>query len=469
MIYYLVKPKYRYIVIFIGSYVFYGFANPMMLLTLIGVTVVSYIGGHLLGKKRKRWLFAVFFALEIIVLAVFKYTEFVIFNINELSQKLLSHALIGVNWDIVLPVGLSFMVFQACTYLSDVYRKGMVPEKNIIKYATFVAFFPTVLSGPIQKARNLLPQISNPLPFDYDQAKQGTLLFVWGAFEKIMVANKLSQVYSYILLDYQNHSSAEVLIGAVCFSLYIYADFSSYSDMARGVGKLMGIDVGKNFNNPYLSKTTSEFWNRWHMSLNEWFIENIYIPLGGNRKGVFRKYMNVMIVFAISGLWHGASWHFVVWGVLNGAFVIIGQVLKPLKSRIYGKTGVAETVESIVFLKRMVVFFLITLTWVFFTSPITDSLEICKMIICFDFLSIFNQNLLNIAGTAASTFVMVLATVAFCRIQLKRENEESFFAAYNRQPFFLQCLPVAILICVCAFGSCATDANVNTQFLYFQF
>lgn len=468
-VYFIVKREIRYAVLFAGSYFFYGYANPKMLIVLICVTAISYVGGLLIEKWKSRAAFVLSFSLEILLLVGFKYTNFILSNINLISGKLLSRNLLNIDWNIVLPIGLSFMVFQACGYLSDVYRGNIKAERNIIRYATFVAFFPTVLSGPIQKARNLLPQLTAPKQFDYDDAKAGTMLFIWGAFEKIMVANRLSLIYSSILGSYQYRSSAEILIGAVCFSLYIYADFSSYSDMARGVSKLLGIDVGKNFNNPYLSQSTSEFWNRWHMSLNEWFVENVYIPLGGNRKGIFRKYVNMLIVFFISGLWHGASWHFVAWGVLNGCFAIFGQILKPVKSRIYEKTKIDPRSESIVFVKRAISFYLITLTWVFFTSGVTDSLKICKSIVLFDFISVFDPALLNVAGTAVATFVTLACVAVFCSIQLKRQDERQLFEKWNRQPLLLQCLPLAIMICVCIFGMCATDANVDTQFLYFQF
>ncbi|WP_176754458.1 MBOAT family O-acyltransferase [Pseudobutyrivibrio sp. 49] len=447
---------------------FYGWSNPKILLVLILVTIISYVGGLLLDIYNRKAVYVTFFLLEISVLGIYKYTDFLITNINQVLCKTLETS-ISVNWDIALPVGLSFMVFQACTYLSDVYRRKVSVEKNVIKYATFVAFFPTVLSGPIQKSRNLLPQISSPRAFDYNMAKSGTLLFTWGAFEKIMVANKLSQIYLSVLPDYMNRSSAELLIGAMCFSLYIYADFSSYSDMARGVGKILGIEVGKNFNNPYLSQSTAEFWNRWHMSLNEWFIENLYIPLGGNRKGNIRKYINMLIVFLVSGLWHGAQWHFVVWGLFNGVIVVIGQLIKPFKIFVYKKLNIDEKTESIVLIRRVIVFFLITLTWIFFTSETMDSFSICKRILMFNYFSIFNPDLLCIAGTAVGTFVIVISTILFCKVQIRRQDEQNIYEVYCRQPLFLQGLLVAAIISVCIFGACATDANIDTQFLYFQF
>lgn len=469
ILYYLLPAKYRYFVMLVGSYVFYGLGHPKMLITLVGLTAVSYIGGLIIEKKKSKVAFITAFTIEIFVLMVFKYTNFIIGNVNTILNKFGHSAVINIECNILLPVGLSFIVFQTCSYLSEVYRGKIAAEKNFFRYAAFAAFFPTVLSGPIQKARNLLPQIKEPKAFDYDQAQKGTLLFAWGAFEKILVANNLSIIVSRILDDYMNHSSMEILIGACCFSLYIYADFNAYSDMARGVAKLLNIDVGRNFNNPYISKSTGEFWNRWHTSLNEWFIENLYIPLGGNRKGTARKYLNVLIVFLVSGLWHGAQWHFVIWGLFNGVLVVIGQILKPAKAKIYEKINVSENIESIVFLKRFIVFGLITMTWMFFHLGIMDALRICKRIMLFDFVSIFNPALLNISGTAVTTFVTAVVTIIFCVVQNYRQKENEGYVRFKNQPFAFQCLLIAIIICMCVFGSCNVDANIDAQFLYFQF
>lgn len=470
VIYYIVPQKCRYIVIAIGSYIFYGFADFRLLIVLMSVTVLTYIGGLFLQKKKTRAVYALFMILTILILLVFKYTNFTIRNINLILAKFAgetAYQLTSVNF--ILPVGLSFIVFQACTYLGDVYRDKLNVEKNILRYAAFVAFFPTILSGPIQKARELLPQIKEPMPFDAETAKKGTILFVWGAFEKIMVANKLLVIVNRVFGDYENYNSVYYIIAAVCFSLYIYADFASYSDMARGIAMLMGIRVSKNFNNPYLSCSTAEFWNRWHMSLNAWFIENIYIPLGGNRKGVLRKYINTFIVFFISGLWHGAAYRYIVWGVVNGGLVITGQILKPLKSRIYSAIHVDEEVESIKYLRRVIVFIQITITWIFFNNGVSVSLIILKRIVLLNLINLFDQNLFSISGTLAATFTTAVAALLFVYIQLKRQNESKEYERYSRQPLLFQTAILGILICICVFGACSTDATVNTQFIYFQF
>ena len=469
IIYYMTPRKYRYIVIAVGSYIFYGYANIKMLVVLFAITILTYIGGLLIEKKKSKSVYVLFFVLLVLVLVGFKYTNFAIQNVNWIASKISLNIVPISQIDILLPIGLSFIIFQTCTYLGDVYKKNITAEKNIVMYAAFVAFFPTVLSGPIQKARELLPQIKTPEAFDAEQAKKGTILFIWGLFEKAMVANKLLIIVDKVFSDYTSYNSAYYIVAGISFSLYIYADFSSYSDMARGISMIMGIKICKNFSNPYLSKTTSEFWNRWHMSLNNWFVEYVYIPLGGNRKGKIRKYINIFIVFLISGLWHGADYHFIAWGILNGILVIIGDITKPLKRKIYGAVHVNEEVESIVFCKRAIVFWLITLTWIFFNNDTLESLYIIKSMIFFNPINFFDQNLLSITGTTATTFITLLAAILFSVIQIKRQNEGMEYKKYSKQPFIFQILVMACLICVCIFATCSTEANVNSQFLYFQF
>lgn len=470
IIYYIVKTQYRYIVIFIGSYIFYAWYNPRVLVVLGGVTLISYIGGVIIEHKKYKAVYLTFMIFELSILFFFKYMDFILKNYSYIMSFLRgTESRIAWSEDIILPIGLSFIVFQVCTYLSDVYRDRIKAERNVIRLGAFCAFFPTVMSGPIQKARDLIPQIRNPQLFNFDEARKGTLLFVWGAFEKIMVANRLKTIYTPILKYYQNYTSAHLLIAVVSFSVYIYADFSSYSDMARGIAKFLGIDVGKNFRNPYLSKNTSEFWNKWHISLYEWFKEIIYFPLGGNKRGTCRKYINIMVVFLLSGLWHGAEWHFLMWGLLNGLMVISGQILKPIKTSLYQKINMNEDSESIVLIKKVLSFCLITLTWVFFACGIRDSVRIIKRVLLFDFISLFNPELLNISGTTIGTVITVAMILMFIRVQVMRQNESGAYLIYKKQPLVMQCLPVAILICVCIFGASATDVSADTQFLYFNF
>ena len=468
IVYYSVAAKYRYIVIVIGSFFFYGYGNVKLLIFLLFITLVTYIGGIILEKRKNKIAYIAFFSSVILILVAFKYTNFIIENLNIFLAKIHYYKQLPDQINLMLPVGLSFIIFQTCTYLGDVYKKNIPAEKNILRYTAFVAFFPTILAGPIQKSRNLLPQLQKPI-FNEEQAKKGTILFAWGLFEKVVIANRLLIIVNRIFNDYINYNSAYYIIAGICFSLYIYADFSSYSDMARGVAMIMGIQIEKNFNNPYLACTTSEFWNRWHISLNNWFIEYVYIPLGGNRKGKVTKYRNTMIVFLISGLWHGAAYHFLAWGGVNGLFAVVGQVLRPLKKKIYTKIGIDEESEAVKWCKRICVFWLITLSWVFFRNGIHVSLHLIKNMILFHPINFFDQNLLSISGTIMSTFITLITLIFFLMIQIKRQHEGYAYKRYSEQAFVFQVIPVALLLCTCIFAVCTSDTSVSTEFLYFKF
>lgn len=469
LVFYIVQNKHRYLVIAGASFLFYGIGGYKMLFLLLLSIAITYVGGLVLEKKPKRSVMLFFSLADLSILIVFKYTNFFIENVNRVMGRILPNVHPIAELSLVLPIGLSFFIFQSMTYLSDVYRRGMQAEKNPLRYAAFVAFFPTVLSGPIQKSRNVLPQIKNPSPFSYDQAKKGILFLVWGMFEKLIVANNLALIVNRIYNDLESYNGVYYLFAAISFSFYIYADFSSYSDMARGIAKLMGIDVGKNFDNPYLSVSCAEFWNRWHKSLNDWFVENVYIPLGGNRKGLIRKYVNVMVVFFVSGLWHGAHWNFIAWGVINGLFVLVGQIVKPLKTRIYSFLGVDEEVESVRILRQLIVFLLLSTTWIFFRNGTRNSVYIINRILHIQLIQFFDQNLLSLAGTQISTLLTLVGLVFFIVVQLKRKNEAKSYEVFKRQPLLMQCCMVAILFYLCIFGYCSGNVEVNTQFLYFNF
>lgn len=452
IIYYIVPKKYRYIPILIGSYLFYGFAEPKFLLYLIYSTVVTYLGGYAVSRRRSRPVLALFLSLNIGALIIAKYNAF-----------------FPVNLGIILPIGMSFFVFQSTTYIIDIYRGRIELEKNFLQYASFVAFFPTILSGPIQKSRELLPQIKNPKGFSDDDMKKGTILFIWGCFEKLMISNRLYVIIDNIYSDNSVFTAPYYILAMLCFSLYIYADFSSYSDMARGVAKMMGIDVGKNFLNPYLSLSLSEFWNRWHTSLNSWFLENLYIPLGGNRKGALRKYINTMLVFLVSGIWHGALIHFVVWGGVNGALVVVENILTPFRKSVYTRLKIDESFESIVFLKRLKVYIILSITWLFFGTGLRQSINILETICMGHFIDYFDEGLLLVSGSSATTFLTIIFTLLFVVVQCKRTNEALYYVRFEKQPLPFQALLMATIVVLCIFGAFSSLATVNTEFLYFNF
>ncbi|SES37936.1 D-alanyl-lipoteichoic acid acyltransferase DltB, MBOAT superfamily [Butyrivibrio fibrisolvens] len=467
-IYQLIPTKYKYIALLIGGYVFYCFSDVKLFFVLVAISLLSYVGGIVINNHRRKVVLAVFTILEIAILFIFKYLEFMLRIINNI-RALLNQNGGDCSIDLMLPIGLSFIIFQTITYLVDVYNQKIDVEYNILRYFTFVAFFPTILSGPIQKARNILPQITKPDSFTFEAGRKGIVLFCWGAFEKMLIANNIYSIISTVYGDIDGASYAMLIIAIFSYSLYIYSDFCAYSDMARGLALLLGIDVGVNFRNPYLSVSTSEFWRRWHISLNDWFVEYVYIPLGGNRKGTLRKYINMFIVFFLSGMWHGASYNFVIWGALNGVFVIIGQIINPLKTRIANTLNIDVNVGSIRLFKRIIVFGLISFTWIFFENGLRDAYLIIRKIVIPQPLSFFDENLLSISGSLGTTFMTMLLVVLFCFIQIRRSDEKGLYKTFTNQPIVVQCVVISFFICICVLGSYSQIDVQVSQFVYFQF
>lgn len=410
--------------------------------------------------------------MNIGILVFYKYTGFVLDNINLLLEMQGLNVKIGTNFKLAAPLGLSFYIFQSTTYLGDIRKKKLLPVKNFLKYAAFVSFFPTVVSGPIQKARELIPQLECDSSFEFDNALKGVLFILYGFFEKLVVSNQLAIIVDRVFDDYGNYDGVYYLIAAVCSSLQIYSDFSAYSDIARGTAKLFGINVGKNFDNPYLSTSVAEFWKRWHISLNTWFVEYVYIPLGGSRRGKIRQYINVMIVFLISGAWHGASWHYIFWGGANAVFQLIEAEIYSIKEKFDNKRGREKKQDavSIVILKRLIVFLLITITLVFFRMPGTmASFYFIKNMLMFYPMTLFNEELILIGGTAAKTFTIAVTAVIFMVFQYFRKEEGKVYRVFVQQPKLVQILAVSIFVYIVFFSWVAGAASINTQFIYFQF
>lgn len=468
-VFFIAKKKYRYVVLLVANYVFFGWNNLHSIPALLLATLLTYIGGLVLDKKKSRGLYGLFFALSILILVFYKYSNFLIDNINLLSGWLGSAKPLG-HIDILTPLGLSFFLFQSTGYLNDVYRRGMPAEKNFLRYAAFVSFFPTVVSGPIQNSRNILPHLENPGDFDYESARKGVFLLVWGFFQKMVICPQFANLSNLVFNAYENYDNLYYLVAAISYSFYIYCDFSSYSDMACGVAQIFGFRVSRNFKNPYLSTSIGEFWSRWHMSLNNWFIENIYIPLGGSRRGKARKYRNIFLVFLFSGIWHGASWTFIVWGVLNGVLRILEEILTPPFEKVLARCKISPEHFAVRFVKRALVFLLITVTWVFFRMPsLSSALHIVKNMLLFypSSLLIFDVGSLFSYTLDLSIFIAFL--LLFSLGQYARKEDGRLNCVLYKTPGFLQNLVCALMIAICVLLACAGTTTFDTQFIYFQF
>lgn len=348
------------------SYLLYMNFKPAYALVLFGVTLVTYWGGQILylgngesnTKKRKRlvWLLAL---LALLPLLIFKYYNFLNNSISDgLAAIGLQFSLPGLNW--AVPVGISFFTFQAVGYMLDVYHGCIHREKNFLDYVLFVSFFPQVASGPISKASELLPQIKTAKTFNYDQAVIGLRYLLWGMFLKVALADRTGIYVDTVFAEYTKFSGAGCFIGSLLYSVQIYADFAGYSLMAVGLGKTLGFDLINNFKRPYFSVSITDFWRRWHISLSRWLKDYVYIPLGGSRCSKLRNYWNIFVTFLVSGIWHGANWTFIVWGILHGLCQIIEKIFGWNKNDYKGLARFGRIVLT---------FLIVTIAWTIFRSP----------------------------------------------------------------------------------------------------
>jgi len=361
---YILPKKIRRIWLLIASIAFYLFSSVKGFLVLVSVILITYLVGLLLEKTKnilkKKIFLGVSAFLVVMVLVVLKYLKFIILNLDKLS--------VFRGLEIILPLGISFFILQSIGYLIDVYRGNVPAEKNIINYALFISFFPYIVSGPIERAKNMLPQIKMIHSFNYDNFVSGMQKMLWGYFLKLVVAERAAILANTIFNDYTNYSGLAMIIGILAYTIQLYCDFAGYSLIAIGVGKALGYDIMENFKQPYFALSINDFWKRWHISLTSWFREYLYIPLGGNRKGKFRKYLNIFIVFLISGIWHGANWTFMIWGMMHGIYQILGDLTKNLRTKFVNFIGMKKECFSYRLVQRMATFTFVSVAWVFFRS-----------------------------------------------------------------------------------------------------
>lgn len=362
-LYWALPHKPRWILILLASYYFYMSWNVKYVFLILFTTVISYGAARLLeneeSKQKKKWILAGAAILCLGVLFFFKYFNFVSTSIADFLS-LFAIRMNPITLNVLLPVGISFYTFQTLSYIIDVYRGDVPAERHFGYYAAFVSFFPQLVAGPIERTRNLLPQLKAERKFDYDQATYGLKLMAWGYFKKIVIADTLSQYVSTVYDTPQNFQGFALVLATVFFTIQIYCDFSGYSDIAIGTAKLLGVNLMANFKSPYFSGSVKGFWSRWHVSLSTWFRDYVYIPLGGNRVGKIRHSFNLMITFLVSGLWHGANWTFVIWGGIHGAAQVVEAAIMPKKEKM--STGITR------WIKICFVFAFVAFAWIFFVS-----------------------------------------------------------------------------------------------------
>ena len=442
----------RNLILLLASYVFYGWFNVGFLLILLYVTLVNYITGNLLLRQeehRKRTL-GIGVVLSLLPLLFYKYAAFIVTNLQLLlGSEAHTDCLHGLG----LPIGISFFTFQAVSYSIDIYRGKIKERYSLPDFMLFVAFFPTVLSGPIEKARNLLPQLRIYKPLSMGAFTEGAMTFVWGLFKKIVIADRLCAYVDWVYGSAEYQSGATLALAAVLYSIQIYCDFSGYSDMAWGVAKALGFDVTRNFRFPYFAATIKEFWRRWHISLTSWFTEYVYFSLGGNRVRLKARWIfNISMVFVLSGIWHGASWNFLLWGALHAVYYLI-EYACGIHHKDY------QTPRFLKLPATMLVFFLVTLAWIFFRiEDFSATTYIVGKIV---------TDIVSPIATGASTFtfacnlLLLIVFVLFDWMLYKK-----VFLKEDRLGESLAINSVWMVVLLLIIGLCSVSAD---NFVYFQF
>jgi len=368
--YFALPHGFRWVLLLVASCVFYMFFIPVYILILGATIVIDYFAGIWIEdtqdpRKKKRYL-----TMSVVsvcaVLFVFKYFNFFAGNVSAIAAAL--HWNLGLNTlRIILPIGLSFHTFQSLSYVIEVYRGNQKAERHFGIYALYVMYFPQLVAGPIERPQNLLHQFHEKHRFDAARIRDGLTLALWGLFKKVVVADSLSIYVDVVYGASSHHNGATLLVATYFFAFEIYCDFSGYTDIARGVSRVYGIELMKNFDAPYFSLSIAEFWTRWHISLSTWFRDYVYIPLGGNRVNLGRNFANLFFVFMLSGLWHGANWTFIVWGALHGAYLIFGRMLALVRGR-YGWNAPVQSGRLRRSRALFVTFHLVLIAWVFFRA-----------------------------------------------------------------------------------------------------
>ena len=452
-IYWSLPRRGQNVLLVAASYIFYGWEHPWYLLPLWTSTLVDY--GCALGMERfplRRRLFLLTSVVaSIALLGTFKYAGFTVENVN-VALRTLGREPIHSVMRLVLPAGLSFYTFQSLAYIVDVYRGRVRAERNLVDYALYVSFFPQLIAGPIERAWHMLPQYRSGRIFDSLGWRAGLSLMLWGFFKKLVVADNVAVVANKVF-SLSDPTFPVLWAGVLAFCVQIYADFSGYTDIARGTARLLGIDLMRNFNHPYLATSPADFWRRWHISFSTWLRDFIYIPLGGSRCGAARASFNLMATFAISGLWHGASWNYVLWGIYWGLLILMQRFLRWL--------GVTQSFPW--FLKVAVTFTITNIGWLLFRernlSQIIYDLSLSPFVPGFDQWQIGSYLVALVALYASPLIIHMIATVfVLPRLQPR-------FAWSETGNFAWQSATAILLF----FGIIVARSVVTSDFIYFQF
>ncbi|MCM1124542.1 MAG: MBOAT family protein [Eubacterium sp.] len=489
--------KVRYIWLLVASYYFYMQWNPLYVTLLFSCTFLTYLCGRLIERfreqkaetadfagggvtgRKQRLCLIICILLNLGILGFFKYFSFGLLILNRLLSYMHIDA-VGWEPDILLPVGISFYTLQALGYLIDVYRGDIYAEKNFLRYALFVSFFPQLVAGPIERSKNLLVQLSDPKPFSYENLRKGALLVLYGLFLKMVIADRAAIFVDTVYQNSAAYPGFYIVVATLFFSIQIYCDFYGYSTIARGSALIMGIRLMDNFNAPYYSRSVKEFWRRWHISLSGWFRDYLYIPLGGNRKGRLRKEGNLLAVFTVSGLWHGASFAFLFWGLLNGVYQVIEDAAQMIAERTEGirqkwrslfeEENNKDRFSRKVF-QTMTTFFLISFAWLFFRAGgMRQAMRIIEKVFLENNWMIFFDGSLYKLGVAKNYMNVLLMSIALLfAVDYFKYRGKDVAEAFLKQGWWFRVTGIMLMLFAILLYGCYGELYDIQQFIYFQF
>ncbi len=475
LIFFLLPSKLKKYWLLAASYFFYMCWNAKYALLLLTSTVITFLSGIFIGKfkediSKKKLVVALSFISNLSILFFFKYFNFAMDSISRLFS-LMGIVLNTPSVDVILPVGISFYTFQALSYTMDVYRGDIYAEKDFVTYALYVSFFPQLVAGPIERSKNLLKQLNLFMRFDLNRAIDGFMIMLWGYFLKIVLADRIAIFVDAVYGNPETYGGVYLIIGTALFAVQIYCDFAGYSTIAVGAAKVMGINIMENFNVPYLAETTGEFWRRWHISLTSWFKDYLYIPLGGSRKGKARKYINKLIVFLVSGLWHGADLSFVVWGGLNGLYQIIGEMLMPLREKVADKLSLNRKSLGHRIVAVILTFIMVDFAWIFFRAKDIETaiVVIRSMLTVHNPWILFDGSLYACGLNSKEFWFMILCILVLLFADWQKRKGIVVREVIRKQDGWCRVLVIAFAIFVLLlFGVWGGDYS-EASFIYFQF
>jgi D-alanyl-lipoteichoic acid acyltransferase DltB (MBOAT superfamily) len=454
--------RFQNILIVVASYVFYGWWDWRFLFLIFFSTVVDYTVGrcllHQQNERRRKILLLTSICINLVFLGFFKYCNFFIDNFAAVFS-LFGKKLNISHLRIILPVGISFYTFQTLSYSIDVYKRKIEPTKDFIAFAAFVSFFPQLVAGPIERAANLLPQFHKKRIFEYNTAVDGSKQILWGLFKKIVVADNCAVYANWVFNDFDGRSGSTLVLGALFFTFQIYGDFSGYSDIAIGTSRLFGFNLMKNFAYPYFSRNIAEFWRRWHISLTTWFKDYVYIPLGGNRRGIAVGIRNTFLIFLLSGFWHGANWTFVVWGLYHALlFLPLFLLRKKNTEKHFAPPRIIVTLKTV--FSVLLTFILVVIGWVLFRADtITAGFSYLRQMFSFSVLTIpviNRQQARAVVYSLFSIFVLVI-------MEWINRNREYGLKKISSRKILSWCICMFIALTIVEMG------GSRQEFIYFQF